>query len=71
MAMGVPNQVTSRIEELGRATQTTAFAERIEAAHGGPSVWQQIEDLVYEYPLRTLLVGIGVGLLIGAAVIRR
>ena len=71
MAMGVPSRVTSRIEELGREARNTAFAERIEAAHRGPSVWQQIEDIVYEYPLRTLLVGIGVGLLIGAAAIRR
>ena len=71
MAMEVPHQVTSRIEEVGRKARQSAFAQRTDAAHRGPTVWQQIEEIVYEYPLRTLLVGIGIGLLVGAAAIRR
>jgi len=63
--------VTARIQELGREASERAFHEHERLALRGPTLFEEIQDFVFEYPVRTLLFGLGTGLIIASALVRR
>ena len=60
---------TSRIEHLGETARVRDFENRISRTHT-PHMNNSL-DFIVEHPLRSLLVGLGLGLLISAVLMRR
>ena len=70
----IASRVTDSFERMGQQAAEHDFGRRIRRVHHS-GTWRswadEVQDFVFEQPVRTLLFGIGVGLLIGAALVRR
>ena len=62
---------TSRIVEMGRQAGETVFHQHERSAMHVPTLLEDAQDWVFEHPVRTLLFGLGVGLIVSAVIVRR
>lgn len=67
------SRVTDQFEAMGRQAAQQDYSKRIRRVYRSKwSGWaEDVGDFVFEQPVRTMLFGVGVGLLIGAAIVRR
>ena len=70
-AASATSRTTSKFEELGRRAAEQDFVRHTHDAFATPSLLEEMGRYVLERPLRSMLVGVGVGLLIAAVVVRR
>ena len=62
---------TSRIVEMGRQAGEQMFHQHERSAFHTPTLLEDVQDWVFQYPVRTLLFGLGIGLITGAVIVRR
>lgn len=69
----VRSRVTDQLKAMGRQAADQDYSRRIRRVYQSRwSSWlEDVGDFVFEQPVRTMLFGVGVGLLISAALIRR
>ena len=67
------SRATDRFESMGQQAAQQDFMRRTRRVYrkGWSGRLENLQDFVFEQPVRTLLFGVGVGLLISAALVRR
>lgn len=65
------SSVTERLENLGHQAAEQDFGKRVSRASQPPTFLNQVERYCYQHPVKTILMGVGAGMLISALFVRR